>query len=164
MPPTPRELDHIAHVVLVFDEDEDAVEAVLDDGLRGEAEGDASDAGAGQQRCQLEAQHRQDFQGGKEYDDSNAGGPGDGRQGTHLGYISAGPALGQADHAPGDELEDAGEHPCPDEDDDNLGQGSADELLQIGEPLLVHLREELARAEPEQRIQLFFARGKHPFL
>ena len=37
--------DGFADVVLVFDEDEDAVEHVLEDGLRAEADADAEDAG-----------------------------------------------------------------------------------------------------------------------
>ena len=39
------DVDDLADVVLVFDEDEDAVEHVLEDALRAEADGDAENAG-----------------------------------------------------------------------------------------------------------------------
>ena len=39
------DIDDLAYVVLVFDKDEDAVDHVLEDALRAEADGDAEDAG-----------------------------------------------------------------------------------------------------------------------
>ncbi len=44
------DFDGVADVVLVFDEDEDAVEDVLEEGLRAEADADADDSGGGEQR------------------------------------------------------------------------------------------------------------------
>ena len=56
------EVDRVAHAVLVLQQHEQAGDQVLDQALRAEAERHADDAGAGQQRRQVEAelaQHQQ---------------------------------------------------------------------------------------------------------
>ncbi len=53
----PREGDDVAHVVLVFDQDQDAVQHVFYNGLRRQANSHASDPRAGQKRTQVQMQN-----------------------------------------------------------------------------------------------------------
>ncbi len=57
-------LDDIAGIELVLQEDEQAVENVLDDALCAEADGDTDDAGGGNQRGDIVAKFGQDHEGG----------------------------------------------------------------------------------------------------
>ena len=50
------EVDDVADAVLVLDEHEQAGDAVLDEALGAEAEGDAGDPGAGDQRGEVDAE------------------------------------------------------------------------------------------------------------
>src|SRR5262249_37441299 len=155
----------VADVVLVFHKDEYAVEAVLNDGLGGQADGDSGDASTCQQRLELEPEERQDFDAGNEANEPDARGTGDGGQCAHRGEVSPFASLAETDHAAGDSLEDASEDPRTNDDNNDLGQGSVEELLQISEPFRVELREEVTRLEPRQQsLQHFLDWGKHPFL
>ena len=85
MPLQSGDLDDFADVVLVFDEDEDAVEHVLEDGLGAEADADADDAGRGEQRREIDAEDGQDVEKDDEADDAVGGGADDGGDGAELG-------------------------------------------------------------------------------
>ena len=58
------EVDDVADAVLVLDQHEQAGDAVLDEVLGAEAEGDAGDAGAGDQRGQVDAELAEDHEQG----------------------------------------------------------------------------------------------------
>ena len=62
VPMTGADVDEVADPVLVLDDHEDARQVVLDERLRAEAEGDADDAGAGEQRADVDAEQRQDHE------------------------------------------------------------------------------------------------------
>ena len=57
------EVDHVADAELVLEDHEDAVEVVLHQGLRAEGQGHADDAGAGQQRGDVDVERREDHGG-----------------------------------------------------------------------------------------------------
>ena len=94
----------VADVELVFDDDEDAVEHVLDDVLSGEADGDSGDAGGGQQGAEVDADGVENLHAGDEADDGEAGGADDAGEGLDLGDAAGadGVLLGDAGHARGD--------------------------------------------------------------
>ena len=82
----PRQGDHVAHVVLVFNQDQNAVQHILDDSLSGQADGHAGYARAGQKRPQVEVENvLHDLEKGQEGNDDDAGGADDGGQGADLG-------------------------------------------------------------------------------
>ena len=74
---------------------------VLDDVLRGQADGHAGHAGRGQQRRQIDAHGGQNLHADDGADDGQAGGANDAGQGFHLGNAAGagGVLLGDADHA-----------------------------------------------------------------
>ena len=79
------DVDDFAYVVLVFDEDEDAVEHVLEDGLGAEADGDAYDSGRGEQRLVGDAEDVENLEEDDEAEDAIGGGADDGGHGAELG-------------------------------------------------------------------------------
>src|ERR1700710_468600 len=68
------DVDDLADVVLVFDEDQDAVDHVLEDGLGTEADGDAEDAGGGEDRLVGDAEKVKDLKEDDEAEDGVGGG------------------------------------------------------------------------------------------
>ena len=89
-------LDGIADGVLVFDEDEDAGEHVLEDGLGAKGDAKADDAGGGDEGSERDAEGGEDLGEEIEAGDAVGGGSKDGGHGAEL----AG-ALGVADEAIG---------------------------------------------------------------
>ena len=79
------DVDDLADVVLVFDEDQDAVEHVLEDALRAEADGDAENTGGGQQRLVGDAEEVEDLEEDDEAEDGVGGGSNDCGHGAELG-------------------------------------------------------------------------------
>ncbi len=57
-----RNADSVADVVLVLEQDEEAVDEVMHQGLRAKTDGQTGDAGARQQRPQIQPQQRQHCQ------------------------------------------------------------------------------------------------------
>ena len=74
----------VADLVLVLHEDEEAVDDVVDQGLRAEADGEPGDAGAGQQRRHVDAQHGQDLQQREKYRHEDARAVDDAAEGPQL--------------------------------------------------------------------------------
>ena len=58
------DVDDVADAVLVLDEHEDAGDEVLHEALRAEADGDADDAGAGDERAEVDAELAEDRDAG----------------------------------------------------------------------------------------------------
>ena len=79
------DVDNFADVVLIFDEDEDAVEHVLEDALGTEADGDAENAGRGEHRLVGDADEVEDLEEDDEAEDGVGGGADDGGHGAELG-------------------------------------------------------------------------------
>ena len=79
------DVDDLADVVLIFDEDQDAVEHVLEDALRAEADGDAENAGGGEQRLVGDAEEVENLEEDDEAEDAVGGGSYDGGHGAELG-------------------------------------------------------------------------------
>ena len=90
------DLDGVADGVLVFDEDEDAGEHVLEDGLGSKGDAEADDAGRGDEGSERDAEGGEDLGEEIEAGDAVGGGSKDGGHGAEL----AG-ALGVADEAIG---------------------------------------------------------------
>ena len=57
------DLDGLTDVELVFEENQDAVEHVADDVLRGQTDGDAGNSGRSQQRGEIDAHGGQELHG-----------------------------------------------------------------------------------------------------
>jgi hypothetical protein len=70
---------------LIFDEDEDAVDHVLEDGLSAEADADTYDSGRGEDRLVGDVEDVQDLKEGDEAKHSDGGGAQDGGHGAKLG-------------------------------------------------------------------------------
>src|SRR5579871_1852765 len=102
-----------AYVVLVLDEDEDAVQHVLEDGLSAETDAYAEDTGGGKERLVGYVEDIQDLQKGDETEDAVGCGANDRSHGTELGgsvevtYLAVGAFLeafdGEHDQALKDE-------------------------------------------------------------
>ena len=136
--------DHVAHVELVFDEDQGAVQHVLHDVLRGQADGYAGDAGRGQQRRQVHSDGSQKLHAHDGADDGEPGGADYARERFHLGDTgyADGVTLGEANHVVGDEAEQAAENQSDDGNHDQVGQLDAYEFLNVDEPFVQHLAHE----------------------
>ena len=103
------DFDDFAHVVLIFDEDEDAVEHVLEDALGAKADADADDAGGGEERGQVDVEDGQHMQQNNEGDDAVGGGADDRGHSAELGG-SLGVAdllFGETQHAVDEKAHDA---------------------------------------------------------
>src|ERR1019366_158533 len=132
------ELDGVADVVLVFDEDEDAVEHVFEEGLRPKADADADDAGGGEQRGEVDAQNVENVEQNDEADDCVGGGAQDGGDGADFGG-----ALGVLDvrvrdaaHAVDEETDDAYEDEGDGQDDQHLREVFVDEGESVAVPVV----------------------------
>jgi hypothetical protein len=79
------EIDDFAHIVLVFNEDEDAVEHILEDALCAKTNGYPYDAGRGEQRLVADVQNVEDLEEDDEAEDAIRRGPYDGGHGAELG-------------------------------------------------------------------------------
>jgi hypothetical protein len=77
--------DDFADVVLVFDEDQDAVDHVLEDALGTEADGDAENAGGGEDGLVGNVEEIKDLEKDDEAEDRVGGGSNDGGHGAELG-------------------------------------------------------------------------------
>ncbi len=77
--------DAVAYVVLVFEEDEDPVEDVLEEGLGTEADANAEDSGGGEQRGDGNPEDGEDVEQDDESDDAVSGGAQDGGDGAEFG-------------------------------------------------------------------------------
>ena len=110
--------DDFADVVLVFDEDEDAGDHVLEHGLRAEAEADADDAGGGEDGLVGDLEDVEDLEEGDESEDAVGGGAEDGGDGAELGG-----AVEVADLVVGAVAQavDEEEHDALEDEDDNAG-------------------------------------------
>jgi len=105
-----RDFDRVAHVVLVFDEDEDAVEHVLEDGLRAEADAEADHTGRSDEGAERNSDGAQELHGdvgeneavGARADDSGCGA----KLGGSLGvsHQAVGAALHALDEEKGEPL------------------------------------------------------------
>ena len=132
------DFDDVADVVLVFDEDEDAVEHVFEDGLRAEADAEADDAGGGDEGAERDADRsRAVCMNDDRSREAVGGGADDGGDGAELGG-----ALGVADQRSarccnrvdekaGDVLEDESDQ----ESDDDLGQAVLQEVDEVVVPV-----------------------------
>jgi len=130
------ELDGLADVVLVFDEDEDAVEHVFEDALGTEADADAEDAGGGEQRGEVDLEDGEDVQQNDEADDAVGGSPNDGGHGAQLrGALRVADLfIGQREHAVDEEQDHALEHKGNDENDQDAREVELDEVDDVVMP------------------------------
>ncbi len=129
--------DDFTDVVLVFDEDEDAVEHVLEDGLRAEADADADDAGGGEDGLVRDVEDVEELEEGDESEDAVGGGSQDGGHGAELGGAVevADLAVGAGVHLFDEEEDDPLEHEDDDKDSDDSREFFAYELDDAGVPL-----------------------------
>jgi hypothetical protein len=79
------DVDDLADVVLVFDEDQDAVDHVLKDALGTEADGDAENAGGGEDGLVRDSDEIKDLEEDDEAEDGVRGGSNDRGHGADLG-------------------------------------------------------------------------------
>ena len=124
-----RDLDDIADVVLVFDEDEVSVNDVLEEGLGGEADAYADDAGGGEERAVVDGEEREDLEEDEEAHDAEGGGANDGGDGAELGAtlgVGRDMTLGQTLEAVNEEESDAGEQKEEEQDEEELGEAFDD--------------------------------------
>ncbi len=136
-----RQGDDVADVVLVLDQDQDAVQHVFYNGLCRQADSHARDPRAGQERSQVEMENiLHDLQKGQQRYDDDAGSADDRSQRAQLraAHDSQGvAALGDFHHPAGDEVDHQDERPGIEADKDQFGQAGVEEFLHIGEPFLV---------------------------
>ena len=118
------ENDDFADVVLVFDEDEDAVEHVLEDGLGAEADADTDDSGRGEDGLVGDVEDVEDLKEGDEAEDADGGGAEDGGHGAELGGAVevADLMVGASAHLLDEEEDDALEDEDDEKDYDDFGQ------------------------------------------
>src|SRR5213078_849769 len=107
-----RDLDHVAFAHLIVEQDEKAVEVVLDQALRAEADGDAGDARGSEDRRNGDAELAQHQRAGDDDDEHRGGIAEHARQGfdaRHLVCARAARHVGaeDADQARGDRLQHA---------------------------------------------------------
>ena len=137
------ELDRIADVELVLDENEDSVQHVLEKGLGAETYADSNDAGGGDQRGEVDPQDGQDVEQDDETDDAIGGGTEDSGQGAEL----VGPLgmfdvrVGQAAHAVDEKAYDAHEDKCDKQDNDHSRQIVVNE----GQGVVVPISQDVAK-------------------
>ena len=125
--------DDLTDVELILDEDEDAVEDVLEDGLGAEADANTDDTGGGEQRLDVKAEDKQHLQENDEADEAVGRGAEDAGHGAQL-RGSLGVAhleIGEAAHAVDKEDDKAPENEGEAEDDKETGDIRADEDEQI---------------------------------
>jgi hypothetical protein len=121
--------DHVADVVLVFHEDEDAVDDVLEEGLGGEADADADDAGGGEQGAVVNGEKGKDLQEDQEPNDTEGSSADDGGDGAELGgalSVVRDLLLREALKAMAEDERTAGEEEEEDEDDEEFGEAFDD--------------------------------------
>ena len=130
------DLDALADVVLILDEDEDAVDHVLEDALCAETDADAEHAGGGEQGGEIDAEDGQNMQQDDEADDGVGGSPNDGGHGAKLGGALgvADLPVGQFEHAVDEELDDALEDKGEDQNDQDAGKVVLDEVDDVVMP------------------------------
>jgi hypothetical protein len=118
------EEDDFADVVLVFDEDEEAVDHVLEDGLRAETDADADDAGGGEDGLVGDFEDVEDLQKGDEAEDPVGRGAENGGDGAELcGAVEVRDlTVGAGAHLSYEEENNALEHEDDQENDEDLGQ------------------------------------------
>ncbi len=117
------ENDDLADVVLVFDEDEDAVEHVLEDGLCAEAYAHADDSGGGEDGLVGDVEDVEDLKEGDEAEHTDGGGAKDGGHGAELGgSMEVDLIVGSGAHLLDEEEDNALEDEDDQKDDDDLGQ------------------------------------------
>jgi hypothetical protein len=117
------ENDDLADVVLVFDEDEDAVEHVLEDGLCAEADADPDDSGGGQDGLVGDVEDVEDLKEGDETKHTDGGGSEDGRHGAELGgAMEVDLMVGPGAHLLDEEEDNALDDEDDQKDDDDFGQ------------------------------------------
>ena len=75
----------VSYVVLVFEEDEDSVEDVLEERLGSETDAYTEDSGGGEQRGDGNPEDGEDVEQDDEADDTVGGGPDDGGDGAEFG-------------------------------------------------------------------------------
>ena len=120
------DFDHLADVVLVFEQDEDAVEDVFEERLRAQADADAENAGRREQRAYVDVEQLEDLDEGQKGEDAVSGGADDGDEGAQLGGAGDRAGLSETEQAVGDEVDDTLEKEKQKQDDEDLGQALAD--------------------------------------
>ena len=123
-----RDLDGFADVVLVFDDDEDAVDDVFEERLRGQADAHADNAGRGEQRFNIDPEQLQELQEENEAEDAEGGRTKNRRHRSQLGaavrfHMVAGRYLA---HAIDKELDNALSKEQEKKDDQELRQAVLD--------------------------------------
>ena len=116
--------DDVADVELVFKQDEDAIDHVLEDGLRAQADAYSEDTGTSEQRRKVYVEDGENVQQDDEADDAVGGGADDGGHGAELrGALRvADLPVCEAEHPVDEELDDAGEDKCQQEYDGDAGK------------------------------------------
>ena len=129
--------DGITNIVLVLEQDEEAVDDVLDQRLRAEADSQSGNACAGQYGAEVEADLGENFQRGHEIDDELADAIQDPSHGFDLARAHIGIAVGNAEgaHAVRDGAEYPQKQKGNQQDEDDLGQVVLHELVRVLFPL-----------------------------
>src|SRR5207248_5926885 len=67
-----RYTDHIANVILIFEQDEETIDEIMNQCLRAETDCESSNARAGQHRTQIQAKQRKNFQSSNKRNNKHA--------------------------------------------------------------------------------------------
>jgi hypothetical protein len=142
--------NRVAHVELILNQEQHAVEHVLNDVLCREANRDARDTGRSQERGEIEAHGVERLQQRDNADDGEACGFNDAGHGFDLGTASQSRTalVGSMDHARSGETQQAAEHKGDDRNHNQPWQLGVDELLAIVDPLIEDPAKEPALLEP----------------
>jgi len=133
------DFDGVTHVVLVFEEDEDAVEHVLEDGLRTKTDAKADNACGSDKRAERHSNGAQQLHADIRHNKGVGAGANDSGGSAELGgaLSVSDQAVGAALHAPDEEKG----HPLQDESDeqgdDDLGQAVLQEAYEVGVPAVL---------------------------
>jgi hypothetical protein len=116
------DFDHVAYVVLVFNEDEEAIKDVFKDGLRAEADAKAYYSGRGDEGSSRDADGAKDLNEDIKREQAVSGGSDDAGERAQLGRAMAYGALGAFAHAADEECDDSPEDKGDQECDKYLGK------------------------------------------
>ena len=138
------DFDGIAHIELVFNEDEDPVEHVPDDVLCCQADGYTDYSGGSEERREVEAKNFEDLQACDETDYAYPCCAGDAGDGFYLinALGAGGMAFRHARHVKSDKPQNPIENNGDDHHHHEVGKFEANELLAIDDPLVEDLSQE----------------------
>ena len=133
------DLHGIADAELVLEEDEDAVQHVLEERLGAKADAETDDAGGGDEGAEREVDGPQDFDEEVETEEAIGAGADNASDGAELGGAAtvADEGIGAAAKAMGEEEDEALGDEGYDKRDEDLGKALLDEVEEVGMPAVL---------------------------